>query len=446
MSLKRVLDEENNEKESKKSKHNSPVEDNMTILQKLFKDSPIIHCQNKEGDTPLHHASKTGQISVVKELMKCGVAIDIKNSKKYTPLHLAVTRKHNHEIVNVLLDHGADINAKNEYGQTPLHLAVTNDCVVIVRTLLKRGANVNSLNDSQSSPLHFAVENGVCMIIALLLKCDDIDPGLKNKHGKTALQLFIRRRPRYRALKCLKDHLKKLSCNQSENVDVNDVTEFMKGTNEEVPSPLHIASINGHIEIVEFLLKIGVDVNLPDHPNGFTPLHYAAIHGKDEIVEFLLKNDAEPNLQNVTGDTALHLASRKDDVEIVIKLLEMGAQVNTVNKVGSTPLHIACAYQKVSIAKVLLKLGANANAQINSNGRTPLYLALEWGKDEPEEIVRMFLQNKGYIDLKSKSNKGLTLLDLAIKKNYNRVGRMIAKQMCPEAKITNSIYPLKLFL
>ena len=413
MSLKRILDEENNEKESKKQKHNS-AEDNMTILQKLFKDSPIIHCQNKEGDTPLHHASKTGQISVVRELLKCGVAIDIKNSKKYTPLHLAVTRKHNHEIVNVLLDHGADINAKNEYGQTPLHLAVTNDCVVIVRTLLKRGANVNSLNDSQSSPLHFAVENGVCMIIALLLKCDDIDPGLKNKHGKTALQLFIRRRPRYRALKCLKDHLKKLSCNQSENVDVKDVTEFMKVTGEEMPTSLHLASARGHIEIVEFLLKIGVDVNLPIHANGFTPLHYAALF--------------------------------EDNVEIVIKLLEMGAQVNTVNNLGSTPLHIACAYQKVSIAKVLLKHGANANAQIKSNGRTPLYLALEWGKDEPEEIVRMFLQNKGYIDLKSKCNKGLTLLDLAIKKNYNRVGRMIAKQMCPEAKITNSIYPLKLFL
>ena len=445
MSLKRVIDEENNEKESKKQKHNS-AEDNMTILQKLFKDSPIIHCQNKEGDTPLHHASKTGQISVVKELMKCGVAIDIKNSKKYTPLHLAVTRKHNHEIVNILLDHGADINAKNEYGQTPLHLAVTNDCVVIVRTLLKRGANVNSLNDSQSSPLHFAVENGVCMIIALLLKCDDIDPGLKNKHGKTALQLFIRRRPRYRALKCLKDHLKKLSCNQSENVDVKDVTELMKGTNEEVPSPLHIASINGHIEIVEFLFKIGVDVNLPDHPNGFTPLHYAAIHGKDEIVEFLLKNEADPNLQNIRGDTPLHFASEKDNVEIVIKLLEMGAKVNTANDQGSTPLHLACRYQKVNNAKELLKYGANANAQVKSYGRTPLHQAMEWGDKEPEEIVRVVLQYREDIDLKSKCTKGLTVLDVAIQKNYNRVSKMIAKRICPTSKITDSIYPLSTFI
>ena len=456
MSFKRVIDEENNESESKKQKRNAP-EENMTILQKLFKDSPIIHSQNKDGDTPLHHASKTGQINVVIELLKCGVAIDTKNNKKYTPLHLAAMTKHE-EIVNVLLDHGADINAKNEYGRTPLHLAAANGFCKTVPILLKRGANVNALDDSQSTPLHYAFVISNCSIyyhtcsgiLKQLLAHDGIDPGLKNKHGKTALQLFIKSRPTYDELIHLKHLLTKFFGYPPGNFDILEMAEFIKEPkfemvppNDEMSTFLHSATINGHLEVVAFLLKIGVDVNLLS--DGMTPLHCAVRWGKGEIVEFLLKSGADPNIPTRSGDTALHCASDKDYVEIVSKLLQMGANVNAANSQGETPLHAACEYQNVNIIKELLNHGANINVQFKSNGRTPLHQAMIYACKEPEEILRIFLQNRGDINFKLTCNKGLTILDLAIQKNYNIVARMIAKRICPTPKITDPIYPLSKF-
>ena len=65
---------------------------------------------------------------------------------------------------------------------------------------------------------------------------------------------------------------------------------------------------------------------------------------------------------------------------------------------------------------------------------------------EPIEIVETVLKHGKDINFNLKDDKGMTILDLAIQKRYFRIGRMIAKRMCPEAKITNSIYPLKLFL
>jgi ankyrin repeat protein len=43
-------------------------------------------------------------------------------------------------------------------------------------------------------------------------------------------------------------------------------------------TPLHVACINGNIDIVNILLKCNSSVNLCD-TDGFTPLHVACIHG-----------------------------------------------------------------------------------------------------------------------------------------------------------------------
>jgi len=52
-------------------------------------------------------------------------------------------------------------------------------------------------------------------------------------------------------------------------------------------NPLHIACMEGHNALAEYLLKEGFNPNSRD---SFlkTPLHYAALHSNDYIVEVLL--------------------------------------------------------------------------------------------------------------------------------------------------------------
>uniref|UniRef100_A0A3Q2PN88 Oxysterol-binding protein n=1 Tax=Fundulus heteroclitus TaxID=8078 RepID=A0A3Q2PN88_FUNHE len=158
---------------------------------------------------------------------------------------------------------------------------------------------------------------------------------------------------------------------------------------------LHLACNSGHRDVVEELLKAGVDVNLQDNV-GDTPLHKAAYTGRKEIVLLLLRYDARATIINgaakipkdVTEDdeiiTMLEAAERREmrrreerlleaaregDLSTLSKLL--GAQeapdINCRDSVGNTPLHCA-AYrgQKHCITK-LLKSGASPNVR-NTNG------------------------------------------------------------------------------
>lgn len=70
-------------------------------------------------------------------------------------------------------------------------------------------------------------------------------------------------------------------------------------------SPLHLASRNGHKNVVEVLLAAGVNVNLLTASG--TALHEAALCGKDNVVRALLDTGADLDATDSEGRTALDL-------------------------------------------------------------------------------------------------------------------------------------------
>jgi len=54
--------------------------------------------------------------------------------------------------------------------------------------------------------------------------------------------------------------------------------------------------MEGHLDVVKFLLERGVDPNVRNNP-GDTPLHYAAERGHLDVVKFLLERGADPNVR-----------------------------------------------------------------------------------------------------------------------------------------------------
>ena len=101
-----------------------------------------------------------------------------------------------------------------------------------------------------------------------------------------------------------------------------DVNSRAPGTNQVPPggTALMLAAARNHVEMVEFLLAKGADLNLTDQGGG-TALIYASWKGNAEIVRVLLDHGADPAASTRDGRTALSVA-RKEGHPLVVALLE----------------------------------------------------------------------------------------------------------------------------
>lgn len=72
-----------------------------------------------------------------------------------------------------------------------------------------------------------------------------------------------------------------------------------------------------------------------------TSLHEAAKYGDLEVVEYLVEKGANVNEKDDDGYTPLHVAAKKGYLEIVEYLVEKGAKINEKDKSAKTPLQLA---------------------------------------------------------------------------------------------------------
>ena len=156
---------------------------------------------------------------------------------------------------------------------------------------------------------------------------------------------------------------------------------------------LYFASHLNHLEIVEMLLQHdGTDVNNRDWFNGKTALYRASSDGHPEIVRLLLQSpDIDINLASTNHKrTPLFKASQKGRTEVAKQLLQRPEiEVNFADENDYTPLHIASEEGHSMIIRMLLshpKIDVNKAAK----GMTPLWLAFDKGQ---KEIVQIILDN-----------------------------------------------------
>ena len=127
-------------------------------------------------------------------------------------------------------------------------------------------------------------------------------------------------------------------------------------------TPLRIAAVKGHKDIVEMLLDAGID---PDREDGGdqTPLMFAAGNGRVGIVKLLLEAGANPNRADDTGTTPLHKASYFGQKEIAQMLIDAGADINRINDFvgGRTPLKWAVYHGHQDVVELLRNAGADEN-------------------------------------------------------------------------------------
>ncbi|KAG0682082.1 hypothetical protein C6P40_004823 [Pichia californica] len=106
-----------------------------------------------------------------------------------------------------------------------------------------------------------------------------------------------------------------------------DVLKTIKDE-ESLTTPFHMASANGHIEVLKFLINLIKDKeelkNILNFENdcGNTALHWASYNGHLEIVKLLCENGADPFIRNKYNHDSFFEASNNDQESVDDYLLE----------------------------------------------------------------------------------------------------------------------------
>lgn len=130
-------------------------------------------------------------------------------------------------------------------------------------------------------------------------------------------------------------------------------------------TPLHVAASSGHIDVIKYLLSIGVNINCKDRW-GSTPLNDAK---NKDIENLLTKNGATRGvqspympirLQNLTDEEyRLYYAAYKNDVKAMKILNIQGWKVNAYDYDGRTALSIAASEGHLEAVRYLVENGAS---------------------------------------------------------------------------------------
>jgi ankyrin repeat protein len=204
-------------------------------------------------------------------------------------------------------------------------------------------------------------------------------------------------------------------------------------------TPLHIAATAGRVDIIEYLLERGADLEART-AGGQTPLFQTVPLASEQAFERLLGKGANLNARDSRGQNILQFAltwRRPAMVDLILQhgfspdtggmgaqamldeaanagieslvttLISRGVAVDPGTRNGTTLLHSAARGGLPALADRLVKLGARTNAR-DRHGLTALHIAAFYGRDA---VVPVLLAAGA--DLEARAADGRSALDMA---------------------------------
>lgn len=149
--------------------------------------------------------------------------------------------------------------------------------------------------------------------------------------------------------------------------------------NNDYKRPLHEAASMGHLDCVRYLLQEGANVDSLKKAD-WTPLMMACTRRNLDVIQELLTHGADPGLKNKDGWTSFHIACREGHPDVVIYLRQHTEDIwRTHSKTGRTPLHTAAMHGCEAVVQILLDRCDYSPDSTDSCGVTPLMDALRNG-------------------------------------------------------------------
>ncbi|XP_044746875.1 rabankyrin-5-like [Coccinella septempunctata] len=407
------------------------------IVKVLIQNGADVNVRDYANNfAPINYLAKHGYIGILRIFLENGADVNVTTKDGLTPLLYAVEGRHL-EIVDLLMQQdGIEVNRSNIHGTTPLHGASMNGDVEIVRLLIMKGADLDCRNLEGMTPLHFACKHGHEAVVDLL-----IEHGV-SIHAETSIRQW------------LPLHMAAESGNENIMIKLIRKGSQINATTSKGANCLHIAVRNGR-NILDLLIRFGVDIHAKTKDRGFTPLHEAVIANSLQMVKCLLNAGAHIDDQDNAGNTPIHLAIERDSNEISVFLFKNGARIDLSNKMDKTPFLSAVKYNRATliqmflssrliqdelifkdinnaifegntnVVRLLLKHAPHLDLSVywDEDQNTPLHIASMFGR---VDVVEMLLGRGVVVD--SKNVYGITPLFSAASRGFDEIVEMLLKK------------------
>ncbi len=160
-------------------------------------------------------------------------------------------------------------------------------------------------------------------------------------------------------------------------------------------TPIYQAITYRQIEIARRLIEGGADVNARDRHES-TPLAYVVGGGNKDLFDLLMKAGAELDTVDFQKDSLIHTAARNNRVNMLEAIMEARSGITDIinlrNLGGSTPLKLAAGRGSLEATKWLLEHGADPTAEVGFLEETPLDAAWKNGHSQVAELIERHLK------------------------------------------------------
>ncbi len=180
--------------------------------------------------------------------------------------------------------------------------------------------------------------------------------------------------------------------------------------------PMHMVALSrrgrNQLELAQILKDNGAHLDAAALPFGDTPLHIAAIYNQTKLIQWLIKNGVDVDVPS--SRTEKNAATTELFNDEPFKLFD---------SFEGTSLMCAAAEGQKDAVEALLKCGANARAK-DATDLTPLHFAAGALWQENTEIVKFLLDHDA--DPQAQDREGRTPRDLALVRGYEQTAQMLA--------------------
>ncbi|XP_072043197.1 uncharacterized protein [Amphiura filiformis] len=358
--------------------------DNETKALKILSEKGAnISATNKDGETPLHVASRNGKSGICKILIQAGADVLAETEAGDTPMHYAG----NYNIITMLLEGGADVLAENKKFQTPLHTLAgkakgdigKSSQPTSLRKLLDKGGFINAKDINGDTALHIALRKQTDRAHDLIQEGAGVS--IVNNEGKTPLHYAAQ----FNGKDC-DDLLQKGASVDAEDNDGN--------------TPLHMAAKAGNEDNCMLLIGAKATVLLRSRPAMTSNKKRSSPKFGFVVSSSNVENLPKPQ----QDDSTLRMAAgRAGDGDNCMPLTKANALKQ--NKAGKRPLDLWPASSKGISRNLQKAVQVQEYEELKKKGETKL------------EMVKLFLLGEpeaGKTTLKSSLTKSSQQKQLAV--------------------------------
>ncbi|XP_053549194.1 CARD- and ANK-domain containing inflammasome adapter protein-like [Bombina bombina] len=383
------IPERTKESESLTKVVNIPTErTNVRVKEKkILPEIPnVIPKESPSVPANIFDAAANGDLTILEAMLK-STNINAVNQNGDTLLHVAAANGQV-PVIEFLISKGAKVDANDKNQRTPLHRAAQNGHAEAVRVLLRAGANIYSLDSDSQTSLHLAVKNNHDNVVKILLQ--EEDRRYKN-------------RPNFLHMAAAKDNsnLVQLLLKNGVNVDTKDdkkhtaLFHAVSGSHENTvkvllengatidPSIIDVAFSTNNESIFGLLLQYSKGLS----PDTLVSAMFKAVKKNlYGIINALIDKGTDINATNDIQYTPLLLAAELGHSESVYALINKGARLDVRTANLNTALHLAVQAGDVSVTKLLIQKGININIT-GPGDQTPLHVAAFHNKHKLIDIL-----------------------------------------------------------